>query len=229
VKYQALMAGEVDIIDAYSTDGLLGRYAITVLEDDRQFFPPYDAAALVRGTLARERPAAVAALAELSGRIDVVRMRRWNARVEVNGEDAAVVAREARVELGLAAAASGGDAAGGRAGSGPGGPDRSVMAYLWERRAALGGLAARHLSLVGTSLVAAILVAVPLGLALSRSRAAPVVLRTVGVLQTIPGLALLAFLLPVMGIGFAPAVTALFLYSLYPIVQNTWTGVLAAA
>jgi osmoprotectant transport system permease protein len=228
VKYQALMAGEVDIIDAYSTDGLLGRYPITVLEDDRQFFPPYDAAALVRGTLARERPAAVAALAELSGRIDVVRMRRWNARVEVNGEDAAVVAREARVELGLAAAASGGDAAGGRAGSGPGGPDRSVMAYLWERRAALGGLAARHLSLVGTSLVAAILVAVPLGLALSRSRAAPVVLRTVGVLQTIPGLALLAFLLPVMGIGFAPAVTALFLYSLYPIVQNTWTGVLAA-
>ena len=91
----------MDIIDAYSTDGLLGRYPITVLEDDRGFFPPYDAAALVRGALARERPEAVAALTELSGRIDVVRMRRWNARVEVNGEDVAVVARDALAELGL--------------------------------------------------------------------------------------------------------------------------------
>jgi osmoprotectant transport system permease protein len=220
VKYQALLAGAVDIIDAYSTDGLLGRYPITVLEDDRHFFPPYDAAALVRGAVARERPAVTAALAELSGRIDVVRMRRWNARVEVNGEEAAVVARDALVELGLAAAATDGTAAGDGAGS----VERwAIAAYLWARRAELGRLAARHLSLVGVSLLGAIAVAVPLGLLLARTRAAPLVLRAVGVLQTIPGLALLAFLLPVLGIGFVPAVVALFLYSLYPIVQNTWT------
>ena len=91
----------MDIIDAYSTDGRLDRYPITVLEDDRRFFPPYDAAALVRGGLARERPEAIAALTELSGRLDVRRMRRLNARLEVNGEDVAVVARDALAELGL--------------------------------------------------------------------------------------------------------------------------------
>ena len=47
VKYQALAAGEVDVIDGYSTDGLIARYDLVVLEDDRGFFPPYEAAALV--------------------------------------------------------------------------------------------------------------------------------------------------------------------------------------
>ena len=65
----------------------------------------------MRGALARERPEAIAALTELSGRLDVRRMRRLNARLEVNGEDVAVVARDALAELGL----TGGDpSAGGR-------------------------------------------------------------------------------------------------------------------
>ena len=46
VKYQALAAGEVDVIDGYSTDGLIARYDLVVLEDDQRFFPPYEAAAL---------------------------------------------------------------------------------------------------------------------------------------------------------------------------------------
>ena len=220
VKYQALMAGSVDIIDAYSTDGLLGRYPVTVLEDDKRFFPPYDAAPLVRGALAREQPAAVAALAELGGRIDVVRMRRLNERVEVDGEDVGVVARDALVDLGVTAvggaAASAGDMRAARA---------PWWAYLWARRAELASMTARHLLLAGVSLLCAVGVAVPLGLAVSRTRAAEAVIRGVGVLQTIPGLALLAFLLPVLGIGVVPAVVALFLYSLYPIVRNTCTGV----
>jgi osmoprotectant transport system permease protein len=225
VKYQALVSGAVDIIDAYSTDGLLDRYPITVLEDDRRFFPPYDAAALVRGQLARDQPSAIAALAELSGRIDVGRMRRWNARVEVSGEAAAVVARDALAELGLAARGEGTTGGGARVtdATGP-----SLPMYLWSRRGELSRLTARHLLLTGASLLAAVAVAVPLGLVLSRARAAETVVRGVGVLQTIPGLALLAFLLPLMGIGFRPAVVALFLYSLYPIVQNTLTGVRTA-
>jgi osmoprotectant transport system permease protein len=76
------------------------------------------------------------------------------------------------------------------------------------------------------SLLAAVLVAVPLGLLLERGRrAAEGVVRGVGLLQTIPGIALLAFMIPVLGIGLAPALVALFLYSLYPIVRNTYTGV----
>lgn len=222
VKYQALVDGQVDIIDAYSTDGLLARYPLTVLVDDRRFFPPYDAAAVVRGALARERPAAVAALSELSGRLDVTRMRALNARVEVNGEPVAIVARDALVALGLVAGASG-----------PAVPvadrqETSLARYLWDRRGAIGAMSARHLWLAGVSLAGAMLVGVSGGVALSRTRWAEPVTRGVGLLQTVPGIALLAFMLPVLGIGTAPAVAALFLYSLYPIVRNTVTGVRGA-
>jgi osmoprotectant transport system permease protein len=220
VKYQALVEGAVDIIDAYSTDGLLDRYPLTVLEDDRGFFPPYDAAALVRGELARRRPEAVAALAELSGRLDVRRMRRLNARLEVNGEDVAIVARDALRELGLVAGpdrvttvAPGGDASGG-----------SLAAYLWARRGDLTAMTLRHLWLSGVALALAIVAGIGLGLALVRSRWAEPVTRATGVLQTVPGLALLAFMLPVLGIGAVPAIAALFLYALYPIVRGTVTG-----
>jgi osmoprotectant transport system permease protein len=218
VKYQALVEGAVDIIDAYSTDGRLDRYPITVLEDDRRFFPPYDAAALVRGALARERPEAIAALTELSGRLDVRRMRRMNARLEVNGEDVAVVARDALAELGL----TGGDpSAGGAAGLAPA---ESLLAYLWQRRGAIAAMSLRHLWLAGVSLGLAVAAGLALGLAVARGRWAEPVTRAVGLLQTIPGIALLAFMLPVLGIGAVPAVVALFLYSLYPIVRAAVTG-----
>jgi len=80
------------------------------------------------------------------------------------------------------------------------------------------------------SLGAAIVIAVPIGLALERAGAtAEPVIRGFGVLQTIPGIALLAFMIPLLGIGVVPALVALFLYSLYPILRNTYSGVRAAA
>ena len=86
VKYQALAAGEVDVIDGYATDGLIAQYDLVVLEDDRRFFPPYEAAALVAPGLAERAPAAVAALTELSGRLTETAMRGLNRRVEVDGD-----------------------------------------------------------------------------------------------------------------------------------------------
>ena len=71
VKYQALAAGEVDVIDGYSTDGFIARYDLVVLRDDRHFFPPYEAAALVGAAIQRRQPGAVAALTELSNRLTV--------------------------------------------------------------------------------------------------------------------------------------------------------------
>lgn len=83
-----------------------------------------------------------------------------------------------------------------------------------------------HILLVFLSLVSGALVAIPLGLALERTgRAAEWVIRGVGLLQTVPSIALLAFMLPLLGIGVLPAVTALFLYSLFPMLRNTYTGV----
>ena len=217
VKYRALAAGDVDIVDGYSTDGLLERYDLRVLSDDKGFFPPYEAAALIGERLVRENPAAVAALAELSGRIDVARMRALNRRVEVEGASIPVVAREALRALGLAGAPTVVQTEGGREG---------LAGYLASSRATLLSLTARHLLLVGVSLGAAILIGVPLGLLLERrAKSAEPVIRGVGVIQTLPGIALLAFMIPVLGIGLTPALVALALYSLYPIVRNTLTGV----
>ena len=224
VKYQALAAGEVDVIDGYSTDGLIARYDLIVLEDDRRFFPPYEAAALVSGRLAERRPAAVAALTELSGRLDEATMRRLNRRLEVEQEPVGRIAGEALAELGLTTARTAEAPAAETRGG------RSLPGYLWERRAELLGMARRHLLLVALSLAAAIAVAVPLGLALERiPLGAEPVVRAAGVLQTLPGIALLAFMIPLLGIGVLPAVVALFLYSLYPILRNTYTGVRDAA
>jgi osmoprotectant transport system permease protein len=84
----------------------------------------------------------------------------------------------------------------------------------------------RHVQLVIISLLAGIVVAVPLALALERARrAAEGTIRALGVLETIPSIALLAFMIPLFGVGFWPAVVALWLYSLYPIVRSTYTGV----
>ena len=110
------------------------------------------------------------------------------------------------------------------------GRDEGILAYLWDQRANILALTLRHLLLVGVSLGAAIVAAVPLGLGLERMRGgAEPVIRAVGVIQTLPGIALLAFMIPLLGIGVVPALVALFLYSLYPILRNTYTGVRDAA
>lgn len=220
VKYQALVAGNVDVIDGYSTDGLIARYDLATLDDDRHFFPPYEAAAVVGPSLARSGGAAIAALEELSGRIDVAHMRALNRRLEVDGEPVSRVAAAGLRELGgNRGSPPRGDAVGAQ---GRGG----LLAYLASVRGTLIALTARHLVLVGVSLLVAVLVGVPLGLVLERvSGHAESVIRVVGLLQTVPGIALLAFMIPLLGIGVVPALVALVLYSLYPIVRNTYTGV----
>ncbi len=217
VKYRALADGAVDIIDGYATDGLIARYGLVVLRDDQHFFPPYEAAALVGRRVADSMPEAVVALSRLSGMLDDATMRRLNARIETDGDSPADVARDALRELGLGDAIL----------TEPTEPSRPTGSYLSTRR--ILSLTLRHLFLVALSLGAAILLAVPLGVALERRpRRAEGVIRAIGLLQTIPGIALLAFMIPVFGIGTVPAIVALFLYSLYPIVRNSYTGVQGA-
>ena len=98
---------------------------------------------------------------------------------------------------------------------------------FWQAQAdKLGQQTVQHIGLTAASLVLGVLVGVPLGLLLTRRpRLAPWVLGAAGVLQTIPSIALLGFLIPALGIGPGPAILALFLYSLLPIVRNTLTGI----
>ena len=220
VKYEALAMGEVDVIDGYSTDGLIDRFDLVVLTDDREFFPPYQAAPLVGRNLWQGRPDAIRALSELAGMLDEELMRGLNRRVEVDGEELGAVARDALTEIGLV----GGPAV--RIISDAREDQISLGVYLWENRSRTLALTARHLLLVIVSLLAACLVAIPLGLILDRAqRRAEVVIRGVGLFQTIPSIALLAFMIPMLGIGVVPALVALFLYSLFPILRNTYTGI----
>lgn len=83
-----------------------------------------------------------------------------------------------------------------------------------------------HIGLIFLSLLIALVIGVPLGILISRKKsAASLVLGLTGVLQTIPSIALLGFLIPLLGIGVGPALVALFLYALLPIVRNTYVGI----
>ena len=201
LAYDALAAGQVDLIDIYSTDAKVGRYQLRVLEDDRSFFPRYDAVLLMRAAV-DERP-----LQRLAGRIDEAAMIALNAQVELDGVSFAEAARRF-----LAGAAP---ATGARQGF----VDRLFAPDLAR-------LTGQHLVLVFGSLALAVALGVPLGvLAWRCPRLAGAVLGAVGVLQTVPSLALLAFLIVLVGaIGFVPALLALFLYALLPIVRNTHAG-----
>jgi osmoprotectant transport system permease protein len=215
LKYRAVASRDVDVIDGYSTDGLLVRYDLVVLVDDKKFFPPYDAAALISPRLAVERPDAIAALTQLSGRLSETRMRELNRRVEVDHENVASVARDALRQIIHTI------------------PEDSPVAQTSVAKtgralspATIGRLTLRHLLLVVLALGVAAVIGIPLGLALERARrASEPTLGVLAVIETIPSIALLAFMIPLFGVGVVPALVALLLYALYPIVRGTYVGV----
>lgn len=226
VKYQAIEARAVEIIDGYATDGLLAKYDLVTLDDDRHFFPPYEAAALVSTRLMNGDAGAAAVLASLSGRLSEARMREWNRAIEVDGRAIPDVARLALETVGLGrGAATNGDPR-----TSVGRTDRAgFWQFMLDRRAETLRLTFEHLRMVVVALLAAIAVAVPLGLWLTgKPGVATVVLQVLGVVQTIPGLALLAFMIPLIGIGTVPAVIALFAYALLPIARATIAGLRVA-
>lgn len=92
LTYRALQDGEVDIIDAFSTDGRIQAYDFRALEDDKELFPPYDAAFVVREDLAERHPEIVEQLDQLSGNITAADMRKMNYDVSENLEAPASVA-----------------------------------------------------------------------------------------------------------------------------------------
>ena len=202
LAYDAIATGRVDIVDVYSTDANVGRYHLRVLKDDLDFFPKYEAVLLMRAGLDP------APLKGLEGRIDAASMIRLNARVEFDGMSFADAAR---------------DFVAGRSAK-PGSARQGFVARLFA--ADFGRLLGQHLMLVFGSLALAVAIGVPLGIGAWRwPRSAGPVLGAVAILQTIPSLALLAFLIALVGsIGLVPALIALFLYALLPIVRNTHTG-----
>ena len=94
LTYRALADGQVDVIAGNSTDGQIAALDLVQLADDRRYFPPYQAAALVRSQVLARYPALAGALGELRGRISDEEMRRLNSQADVEHKDIAVIARE---------------------------------------------------------------------------------------------------------------------------------------
>ncbi|MEO6518400.1 MAG: glycine betaine ABC transporter substrate-binding protein [Pseudoxanthomonas sp.] len=198
LAYRGLASGAIALTDLYSTDAEIPYYQLRVLEDDLHYFPAYEAVYLYRMDLQQRAPAWVQALRGMQGRIDAASMQKLNAQVKLEHRKESAVAAD---WLGVVA------------------PDRaSRSARILQRTA-------EHLALVGVSLGLALLVALPLGVVAARhARTGQLILSLTGVLQTLPSLAVFVFMIPLFGIGAKPAIAALFLYSLLPIVRNTHAG-----
>lgn len=100
LMYQAAESDSVDVVSAYATDARIDKMDLVVLEDDKEFFPPYNAAPLVRRELLAAHPEVRDALGLLAGRLDDAQMRALNGQVDVHGRDPHDVAREYLVEIG---------------------------------------------------------------------------------------------------------------------------------
>ncbi len=201
LSYRAVASGAVDAIDLYSTDAEIPYYHLRTLNDDRHYFPRYEAVFLYRLELERSAPAFIATLRNLGGRIDEAAMQRMNAEVKLDGmSETDVAARFLSVP--------------------PAGDDGGFWRRLRKR-------SAEHVTLVALSLGMAVLLAIPLGILSARSkRAGQLLIGLTGILQTVPSLAMFVFMIPLLGIGTWPAIAALFLYSLLPVVRNTHAGLL---
>jgi osmoprotectant transport system permease protein len=218
IAYEALAGKRIDVMDIYSTDAKIQRYHIKLLDDDRGYFPHYDAVLLYRKDVPERFPKQWAALTKLEKTIDEARMQRMNAAVELEGKSFAEAAglyfsEQPKSEKGTGSAQ-------------PSGERKGFLAVLFAPD--LGRLTVQHLLLVFVSLVASVVIGVPLAVLAVRKRwLEQPIFAVVGVIQTIPSLALLAFLIALTGsIGTVPALIALFLYGLLPIVRNTHAGLL---
>ncbi|MBA5688238.1 ABC transporter permease subunit [Duganella sp. LX47W] len=225
IAYDALKQGQVDVIDIYSTDAKIARYGLRVLDDDRRYFPRYDAVLLYRLDAAARFPAAWAALGRLQGRISAADMIAMNGAAEIDGQPFAVVAHGWLAAHPLAPSSAAPSPAPAAASPASLVPHDGLLAKIFDDK--LWPLTRQHITLVLVAVGLACLTGIPLGvLAAYVPRLRQGVLALVGVLQTVPSLALLALLIPLLGIGAVPALVALFVYALLPVVRNTCTGML---
>ena len=214
LAYRQIEGGAIDVMDVYSTDAKIERYDLVLLEDDKNFFPRYDAVLLYRTDLEEEHPGTLAAMLQFVGTLDDQTMTRLNALVEIDRQsEAATAAAFLDDRLSVTVPVE----------------EETIARRLWRHTL-------EHIDLVRKSLIPAILAAIPLGvLAAKRPRIGHAILGGVGIIQTIPSLALLVLLMaPVayfglssVGTGSVTAIAALFLYSLLPIVRNTYIGLVS--
>lgn len=199
LAYQALNEGKIDVTDCYSTDGEITVNNLVILQDDKGFFPRYEAVSFYRSEL---HPEIIKEIGKLTNTISESEMSKMNARAIYEKKSFESIAHEFLVE--------------------------KKIIFPTQQPNANDGVfpkIVQHLYLTFTALIIAIIVAIPLGIVVYQNpRIANVVLYIAGLLQTIPSIALLAIMIPLFGIGALPAIVALFLYAILPILRNTVNG-----
>ena len=202
LAYQALDEGKIDLTDAYSTDGEIVKYGLVTLKDDKYFFPKYFAVSFYSAKL---DPKAKRIISKLDGKISESEMQAMNSEVLYEKKSFAEVASgflkknnllENKTEI----------------------KQTGVATEILSKTLT-------HLKITFIALILAIIISIPLGILIYiYSSASRPILYFTGLLQTIPSIALLALMIPLFGIGVVPAIVALFLYALLPILRNTAIG-----
>ncbi|MEO8399316.1 MAG: glycine betaine ABC transporter substrate-binding protein [Ignavibacteriaceae bacterium] len=203
LAYRGLENNSIDVIEFYSTDAEIKYYNLKPLEDNKNYFTEYNAVILYRKDLLEKNKEAVNAFLKLEESIPESTMIKLNSEVKIqNKSEGEAASQFINENFDLQTNYI----------------EQSFLSRLWF-------YTKEHLFLVLISLSAAILLSIPLGvLAYKKKSASNFILGVVGIIQTIPSLALLVFMIPLLGIGSWPAIVALFLYSLLPIVRNTFSG-----
>ena len=200
LAYKALEDRQIDLTDVYSTDGEIPKYDLKILEDDKGYFPKYYAVSFYKNNL-DEKVKMITG--RITGKITDSEMQEMNEKVLYENRSFAEVADNFLIKNNL------------KGGNVKVKEDESMAAQILPKLL-------QHIKITLIALFFAVIVAVPAGILIyTYSSFSKPVLYIAGLLQTIPSIALLAFMIPLFGIGVLPAVIALFLYGLLPILRNT--------
>jgi len=231
LAYTGLNNGSIDITDLYSTDPEIRYYGLRLLQDDLGVFPRYHAVLLYRADLETRAPHAVSEFLQLEGRVPTSAIVEMNAQAKPKSGQRVPEQQIAADFLSENPFFSSAGESENQTATLARATDETTARRLWKRTG-------EHLFLVAVSLAAAIVIAVPLGILAARHpRLGQFILAVTGIVQTIPSLALLVLIMALLYIlpplplihkvptlGTLPAIIALFLYSLLPIVRNTYAG-----
>lgn len=214
LMYSALHNKKVDMIMAYSTDGRIKAFKLKTLKDDKSFFPSYEAAYLTRQNILEAWPEVQVAFLDLENNINEKEIISLNNQVDQLDYGLSQTARNFLIKKNLLS------------GKVQKLQKADLMDYYISKKKYFFKILMEHLVLIFASLLLALCFSVPIGIwAIRNSKVEKVVFFLVNILQTIPSIALLGILIPFLGIGFTPAVSALFFYSLLPLIRNTFEGI----
>lgn len=217
LTYSALRDLKVDMIMSYSTDGRIAAFNFRLLEDDLNFFPPYYAAWLAKKSSLEKFPVLKNLYEDFDDLISEKDMMELNNQVDSKKMEPEVVARNFLIKKKLI-----------KGELQKNDKRKGLLNFFIKKKKYLFKITKEHLILSFGSLLLALIISLPTGILLTRYPVISTpVFAIINTIQTIPSLALLGFLIPIMGIGKIPGIVALFLYSLLPLIRNTYAGVQA--